>query len=171
MTKRSSHQPDLLIPQIPIQLNNHQMYRYKYKPWRPYLITHRTQRIHCQCPGAKHHGIRSEGPVSMPQWVRAKSNQRWVLHKSDLFQCILRMLDWIGIWRIWKPVPRLELFSCLDCSWAVYSVVGRIVQPLGSAVPTGGCTWSATVFDWVVHVKSLPHEFQDLKVSQQNIWL
>lgn len=48
-------------------------------------------------------------------------------------------------------------------------MAGRIVQPLGSAVATGGCTWSATVFEWVVRVKWLPHEGRDLKVSQQNI--
>lgn len=38
--------------------------------------THWTQRIHYKCPGARHHRQTLRGPVSMPRWVRDKSDPR-----------------------------------------------------------------------------------------------
>lgn len=48
--------------------------------------------------------------------------QSEALHGSNWFRHVPQMLDWIGIWGIWSPVGRLELFAMflgpfLSSSW------------------------------------------------------
>ena len=66
MTKSSRYRPGLQIPHIQIQLSICGIYMNKSDPRRPHLITHRTQRINCQSPGARHRRTTSEGLCPCP---------------------------------------------------------------------------------------------------------
>lgn len=98
------------------------------------MEAHRTQRIHYQCPGARHY------------------------RTPPTIQYILWMLDCIGILGIWRPGWHLELFAMFLGSFlsSFLNVAGRIIPgPLRSEIVIAmrGCTWSATFFAWVVRVR------------------
>ena len=67
------------------------------------------------------------------------SDLRWGLHRSALLRDVPWILDWIGIWGIWRPGQRLELMR--------------------------GYTWSAMVLgvlclSSVIHMSTRPQGFQ-----------
>ena len=72
-----------------------------------------------------------------------------------------------GIWGIWRPGQHLGPFTVFlrlflsRCLWCVreHCPAGGPL-PSSSVVVMSGCTWSTTVFGWVICVKWHPHECQ-----------
>lgn len=78
------------------------------------------------------------GLVSMPQWVRTKSNPPWGFHRLDTFQNNPRMLDQIRVgtrswsWALTFLNPFLSSFSCV----VGFIALLRGVLPSGGVPPT-----------------------------------
>lgn len=68
--------PSHQIPQILMQLSICRMHQNKGNPWRPNPTIHGTGRIHCQCFGARHHGLPPEVPVGSEPLQRHKRGHK-----------------------------------------------------------------------------------------------
>lgn len=162
MTKSPRYQPGLLIPQIPIQLSFCRMYMNKSHPRRPHLITHRTQMIDCQSPGARRRRTTSEGLCPCPTGSEPSLIYVGTYIDGTCSSASHGCSNWLRSGEFGGQFETLTSLShSADCFRTVLAVSQGTLSSWGDPSPLGSaivCTWSATLFGWVMSVKCHPHE-------------
>jgi len=167
VTKSSRHWPGLRIPQIPIWLSICGMCWYPtLQPTGP-----KGSATSTVVPDSTGHPRRPCVHAS-PSPVHDKASDLLSHGYRMGYHYIPWMLNWTGIWGIWRPSWCLDLFATFLVPFlsSTYSVAwNTVLLPSGSAGGPKGFIWSVAVFGLVVWVKWHPHECQDPRFPSRTL--